>query len=161
MMQLTSEGTFSASRFGSQRQRARRKVDRTVGATDHALQVEEFREDGIRWKVLEVDWSGKDCTAVVWYYDVRLAAHQSIMAAPKGIMDSNDKEQHRGIGAVDRSRDPRVDHEVPAGRRVQVIVSESGQYSSRSKIWAKNPKQVQVRGGLNILPNRFGFCLNT
>jgi hypothetical protein len=47
MVPLTSEGFFCASRSGSQRQRARRQVDRTVSATDHALHGEEFREDGL------------------------------------------------------------------------------------------------------------------
>ena len=41
-------------------------VDRTVSATDQALPGEEFQEDGIRWKVLELDWSRKDRTAIVW-----------------------------------------------------------------------------------------------
>ncbi len=43
-----------------------------------ALQGELFSEDGIQWKVLEVEWSGKDRTAVVWYYDVLKAAQQGV-----------------------------------------------------------------------------------
>ena len=34
---------------------------------------EEFEDDGVRWKVLAVDWSDDDKSMVVCYYDVESA----------------------------------------------------------------------------------------
>ena len=98
----------------------RQAVSRDISVADQALQGQEFVEDAIQWKVLEVEWSGKDRRAVVWYYDVVMAAQQGIT---EESMEAASVQKRNSIEPLERSTVAEIREWITDSRKRLIVTS--------------------------------------